>query len=391
MNIKSIDNLIVSNKTIIIRTDFNVPMINGNISDNTRIIQSKDTIQELRKKGGKIVIISHMGRPNGHIVPNLSLLPVVKELSKILNTKVLFSDSCITDKTKFLINDLKKGDVILLENLRFNKDEKKNDNTFAEKLAKYGNIFVNDAFSVSHRKHASIDAITQYLPSYAGRLMEKELNMLKKLQNPKSPIMVIIGGAKISSKINLLNNMATRVDTIAIVGGMANTFLYALGYNVGKSLCEKELCGKALNILDKLKERNCNIILPTDVVVSYKKKSIIVNSNNVLDNQIILDAGPQTCNKIINAIDNSKTLIWNGSLGMTEITPFDIGTTFVAKHASKKTNCGKLISIAGGGDTVLALKNANCLDDFTYVSLAGGAFLEWLEHKCLPGITHLVI
>lgn len=395
MAIQPIDQVDIQNKTVIVRVDFNVPMTEGKVADNTRILQSLPTIQWLRDQGAKVVLISHLGRPKGQRVAEMSLRPVAAALHKLLKKgSVYFSDETIGQRPASLIESLKPGEVALLENLRFNMGEELDDENFAAKLAGFADIYVNDAFSVSHRAHASVSAITRQLPSYAGMLLSKELKILdEKLNRPKHPVMAIVGGAKISSKIGLLKSLTHRVDTLAIVGGMANTFLYAQGFEVGKSLCEVERQGEAVQILAELARRGCKVILPTDVVVAPAPepgvRSSITKVEVVPPDQMILDVGPLTSTQIMRAIDHARTLIWNGALGMTEIPPFEYATMTVARHTAARTKAGDIISVAGGGDTVAALNQASCFDDFSYVSMAGGAFLEWLQGYPLPGIEAL--
>ena len=393
MTIKNLNHAEFDNKTVLVRVDFNVPMEGKKITDATRILQSLPTIQELRDKGAKVVLMSHMGRPGGQKHSSLSLRPVAAELHNHLGD-VYFSDEVIGQVPTALVESLKPGEVALLENLRFHIGEEKNDETFAAKLALLGDLYVNDAFSASHRAHASVCAITEHLPSYAGRVMEKEVATLEDtLNRPKTPLMAIVGGAKISTKIGLLKSFAHRVDTLAVVGGMANTFLYAMGFEVGTSLCEESQVEEAMGILQELSKRSCKIILPIDAVVAVGPragvKSIIVDHTDVPEDQMILDVGPQTIDHIKEAINESQTLIWNGALGVTEVAPFEYGTTVVARHVASQTKAGRLISVAGGGDTVAALNQASCFDDLTYVSMAGGAFLEWVQGYPLPGIEAL--
>lgn len=395
MSIKTLDHAEVKNKTVLVRVDFNVPMEDGKVADNTRILEAIPTIQELRDQGAKVVLMSHMGRPKGQRMADLSLRPVAAVLNELLGgVSVYFSDESIGQAPTSLVDSLKPGEVALLENLRFHAGEEADDDNFAAKLAMVADLYVNDAFSVSHRAHASVSAITGHLPSYAGRLLERELKALEShLTRPKHPLMAIVGGAKISTKMGLLKSLAHRVDTLAIVGGMANTFLYAQGHTVGKSLFEEDQAEEAARILVALEQRGCNVILPTDVVVAPSLergvKSSIVDNSAVPQDQMILDAGTETLNRMMRAVDHAKTLIWNGALGVTEVAPFEYGTTVVARHAAERTKEGLLVSLAGGGDTVAALNQASCFDDFTYVSMAGGAFLEWIQGYPLPGLEAL--
>ena len=385
MTIKTLDPINVENKTVLVRVDFNVPMKDGRITDVTRIVESLPTLLELHKKGAKIILISHLGRPKGKDSA-LSLKPVAEELQRHMKSTAIHF-STIENYTP-----QSPGDITLLENIRFYPEEEQDDDTLAQKLASLADIYVNDAFSVSHRAHASVSAITRYLPSYAGRLLGKEITTLEEtLTHPARPLMAIVGGAKISTKLSLLKNLASRVQILALGGGMANTFLHALGYGVGASLCERDMAEEALSILEILKQNNCQVILPQDVAIAQNLQGVskIVDIASMPDDQMILDIGPKTAQAMMEAIDRSKTLVWNGELGVTEISPFDHGTTTVACHVALRTKEHALKSIAGGGDTVAALKHAQCFDDFTYVSMAGGAFLEWLEGDTLPGIEAL--
>lgn len=395
MKLSTLDQVDVAGKIVLVRADYNVPLKNNKVSDATRIKKSVQTIQELREKKARIVLISHLGRPKGHHIPEFSLRPVAASLYKELGqVPVFFSDETIGRTAASLIDSLQPGEVALLENLRFHSEEELNDENFAAKLAQLADIYVNDAFSVCHRSHASVDAITRFLPSYAGRLLQEEIKQLElHLNTPRRPVMAIVGGAKISTKLNLLKSLAQRVDVLAIGGGMANTFLYAQGYEVGQSLCEKEMKHEAVQILAELTRRGCTTILPSDVVVAPEPvpgiKSRIVPITEVPQDQMILDVGPKTIDDIVSNIDHCNTLIWNGSIGVNEIPPFEYATMLIARHAAMQTQSGKLISVAGGGDTAAALNQASCYDDFTYVSMGGGAFLEWLESKPMPGIEAL--
>ena len=395
MAIKTLDQVDVKGKRVLVRVDFNVPIAHGRVMDRTRIEESLPTIQELRQKGAKVILLSHAGRPNDPSDQDLSLQPIAMELSELLRGEpIYFAEDCTGRIPNILVNNLSPGEVILLENLRFHKEEEANDPFFATQLASLGDLYVNDAFSVSHRAHASVVQITKHLPSYAGRLLEKELHMLENtLTRPSHPFMAIVGGAKVSTKISLLKSLAHRVDTLAIVGAMANTFLYAAGYDVGRSLYEETMVAEAIHILEELMRRNCQVILPKDCVVAEAPregvKSLLVSVEDIPQDQMILDAGIMTLGDITEAIDQSKTVVWNGALGVSEVPPFDYGTKSVARHIAEKTKSGAMISIAGGGDTVAALNQAGCLKDFTYVSMAGGAFLEWLQGYPLPGLEAL--
>lgn len=382
---------VVTNKNVILRVDINVPVENGIISDDTRIKAVIPTIQYLIKNQAKVILISHFDRPEGKVVPEMSLKQLVGRIEELLGQKIKFVDDCIGEKVSQAVSSTGYGEVILLENLRFYKGETKNDPEFARALASLGNLYVNDAFSCSHRAHASIVGVAEILKSCAGLLLESEIDNLENLvANPKKPMLAIVGGSKVSTKIDLLNALITKAEAIFIAGGMANTFLYAMGNNVGKSLCEKDLKDLALEILASAKKNNCQIILPKDVVVCKKLENGTAVRNvdiaDVADDDIIADVGQKTILDLATKIENLKTIVWNGPLGAFEIKPFDQATTALAKIVAEKTKAGKLISVAGGGDVVCALNESGFIDDFSYISTAGGAFLEWLEGKSLPGI-----
>lgn len=384
----------VKDKRVLLRVDFNVPLEHGKVADKSRIMAALPTIQELQKKGAKVIILSHLGRPKGAHNATYSLKSVVRALEQCLGTSVEFSPEVIGSKAKGLVDALKAGQVLLLENVRFYAGEEKNAPHFAEQLAEFGDIYVNDAFSVSHRAHASVEGITHYLPSYAGRLVEKEIKTLDKhLHHPERPLMALLGGAKISTKLVLLKSLLEKVDLMAIGGGMAGTFLYARGYEVGKSLCEPSMKLEALDILKEAKKRAIEVILPVDVVVATDSNGGVpyetVSIDHIKPDQMILDVGPKTVEKILDMIDKAKTVVWNGPFGRVEVEPFNRGTTALAKHIGARTHMRKLSSISGGGDTAAILNQAGCFDEFTYVSMAGGAFLEWLEGHPLPGIEAL--
>jgi phosphoglycerate kinase len=392
--IPTLDHVDVKGKRVLLRVDFNVPLEHGKVADKSRILAALPTLQELQKKGAKIILMSHLGRPKGRVNDAYSLKPVVAVLEQCLGTPVEFSSETIRPTVKDLVDGLKPSQILLLENVRFYPGEEKNDPYFAEQLGGLGDIYVNDAFSVSHRAHASVEGITHYLPAYAGRLVEKELKTLDKhLHHPEKPLMAILGGAKISTKLLLLKNLLEKVDLMAIGGGMAGTFLYARGYEIGKSLCEPSMKLEALDILKEAKRRDIEVILPVDVVVATGSNGGVtyetVSIDHIKPDQMILDVGPKTVEKILDMVDEAKTIVWNGPLGRVEIEPFDRGTTAIAKHIGARTHMGKLSSISGGGDTAAVLNHAGCFDQFTYVSMAGGAFLEWLEGHPLPGIEAL--
>ncbi|MGO4704989.1 phosphoglycerate kinase [Microvirga sp. 2MCAF38] len=390
---RTLDQADVKGKRVLVRVDLNVPMDNGKVTDATRIERVLPTIQEIADKGGKVILLAHFGRPKGRD-PKESLKPVAEALSKHLARHVSFADDCIGEVAQRAVAALRSEDILLLENTRFHAGEEKNDKDFVTELAKLGDIYVNDAFSAAHRAHASTEGLARVLPAYAGRTMQAELDALTKgLEAPARPLVAIVGGAKVSSKIDLLENLVAKVDALVIGGGMANTFIHASGLNVGKSLAEKDLAATALRIIEKAREANCAIILPVDGVCAKEFKAHAENHtygiDAIPDDQMILDVGSQSVERINAAINDAKTLVWNGPLGAFEIAPFDQGTVAAARHAAQRTKAGKLVSVAGGGDTVAALNHAGVADDFSYVSTAGGAFLEWLEGKALPGVEAL--
>jgi phosphoglycerate kinase len=382
-------------KRVLLRGDLNVPMAGGAVSDATRIERLVPTITELAAKGCRVVVMSHFDRPKGKIVPEMSLKPLVAPLSKALGDKaVSFAEDCIGEKAQSVIEVLKDGEVALLENLRFHPGEEANDPEFVKALAALGDIFVNDAFSAAHRAHASTEGLAHALPSAAGRLMQAELQALENaLVAPTRPVMAVVGGSKVSSKLDVLINLVGRVDRLVIGGAMANTFLYALGTDVGTSLCERDLADTARNVMAKADEAGCLVMLPADVVVADRLEANIatevVRVAGVPDDKMILDVGPESANALAAALSECRTVLWNGPLGAFEFKPFDEGTNIVAREAARLTRAGKLLSVAGGGDTVAALAAAGVLEDFSYVSTAGGAFLEWLEGKELPGVAAL--
>lgn len=393
-NFKTLNDLDCKHKKILLRGDLNVPMREGKITDTTRLERLAPTILELVKKDAKVIVCSHFDRPKGTIVPTMSLKPVGEALAGILKIPVAFADDCIGPDAQKAVDAMKDGDVLLLENTRFHAGEEKNDPVLSKELAALADFYVDDAFSSSHRAHASTEGVTKFLPSFAGRLMEAELNALNlALDHPKRPVGAIVGGSKISTKLDLLSNMVNKVDVLIVGGAMANTFLAAQGVKVGKSLQEKEMHETALEIMKKAQERGCKILLPVDVVVAGELKANtatkVVAIDSVPDDQMILDVGPKTVELLNKSLAGLKTLVWNGPLGAFEIAPFDQATTAVAKEVARLTKVGQLESVGGGGDTVSALKHAGVLHDLSYVSTAGGAFLEWLEGKALPGIVAL--
>ena len=384
----------LSGQTALVRVDFNVPMEDGKVSDDTRLKAALPTIHRLREAGAKVVLLAHFDRPKGERVASMSLRPVVEPLELLLHGPVRFADDCVGDEAKAAVADLDAGGVLLLENVRFHKGEEKNDPAFAAQLAELGDLYVNDAFSAAHRAHASTEGLAHLLPAYAGEQMRLELTALDKaLGNPERPVMGIVGGSKVSTKLDLLRNLVTKLDKLAIGGGMANTFLYAQGHDVGGSLCEKDLAETAREIIEEARRQGCELLLPVDVVVAKGVKPGIESGVRALDriaaDDLILDAGPETVARLARAMDLSKTLIWNGPLGVFEVPPFDKATVAAAKHAAELAKAGKLVAVAGGGDTVAALNHAGTADDMTFVSTAGGAFLEWMEGKVLPGVEAL--
>ncbi|MBB4004894.1 MAG: phosphoglycerate kinase [Aurantimonas endophytica] len=388
---KTLDDVEIAGKRVLLRVDLNVPMQDGKVGDTTRIERILPTIKELVDKGGRVILLAHFGRPKGKPNPDMSLEPLAPILSDMLGQPVGFSDDCVGPVAEGIVGALEDGNVVLMENTRFHAGEEANDEDFVTRLAALGDIYVNDAFSAAHRAHASTEGLARHLPSYAGRTMQAELEALEKgLGDPERPVVAVVGGAKVSTKIDLLQNLVGRVDALVIGGGMANTFLAAQGKHVGKSLCEHDLADTAHRILAAAKESGCAIVLPVDAVVAREFKagaaSDIVAVDNVPEDAMILDAGPDTVAAVTAWLDKAKTLVWNGPLGAFEIQPFDKATMAAARHAAELTRAGKLVSVAGGGDTVAALNQAGVADDFTYVSTAGGAFLEWMEGKPLPGV-----
>ena len=396
MTFRTLQGADLKGKTALVRVDFNVPMDDGQITDDTRLRAALPTIELLSKAGAKVVLLAHFDRPKGKRVPEMSLKPVLPTLSALVGHDVAWADDCIGADAKATVDGLKPGGVALLENLRYHAGEEKNEPAFAAELAKLGDIYVNDAFSAAHRAHASTEGLAKLLPAYPGLSMERELNALDAaLGNPQRPVIGIVGGSKVSTKLDLLKNLVTRLDKLAIGGGMANTFLYAQGHDVGASYCEKDLAETAREIIRLAGQSNCKLFLPIDIVVAEQMaKGVptrVRNLGNVDEHERILDAGPETVERLKRAMGNSKTLIWNGPLGVFEIPPFDRGTVEAAKEAAKLAKEGKLVAVAGGGDTVSAMHHAGVADDLTFISTAGGAFLEWMEGKVLPGVEALKI
>jgi len=394
MTFKTLDDADLSGKRALVRVDFNVPMADGRVSDDTRLRAALPTIEKLRKGGAKVILIAHFDRPKGKRVPEMSLKPVVEPLAKLLGAPVAFADDCIGPSAKAAVDAMKPGDVLLLENVRYHAGEEKNDPEFAKALAENGDLYVNDAFSAAHRAHASTDGLAHVLPAYAGEQMRRELDALDAaLGAPKRPVLGIVGGSKVSTKLDLLNNLVGKLDRLAIGGGMANTFLAAQGVDVGASLCEHDLADTARQIMATARQKGCDLLLPIDVVTAEEVKpgaaSAVRELAAIGPADRILDAGPQTLAKLIAAIDASATLVWNGPLGVFEVPPFDKATVEAARHAAQRAKSGQLVAVAGGGDTVAALNVAGVTEDFSFVSTAGGAFLEWMEGKVLPGVAAL--
>ncbi|MDG1430080.1 MAG: phosphoglycerate kinase [Paracoccaceae bacterium] len=390
MGWKTLDDMELDGKIVVTRVDINVPVDNGKVTDATRIERIKPTIEDILAKGGKPVLLAHFGRPKGQYVPEMSLRITLPTLESVLGRPVIF----IERPSRELIEAEASDAVILVENTRFTEMEEKNDPMMAKFLSSLGDVYCNDAFSAAHRAHASTEGIARLLPSCAGRLMAAELTALENaLGKPQRPVVAVVGGAKVSTKLELLGNLVGKVDHLVIGGGMANTFLAAQGVDVGKSLAEHEMTDIAMEILGKAIIAGCEIILPTDVVVAREFAANAANETVAADacpaDAMILDAGPDSVAKIAATLDNAKTLIWNGPLGAFEIEPFDTATNAAAAKAAELSKAGNLISVAGGGDTVAALNKAGAAQDFTYISTAGGAFLEWMEGKTLPGVAAL--
>jgi phosphoglycerate kinase len=391
---RTLGDLDLRGKRALVRVDFNVPMADGKVSDDTRLRAALPTIERLRKGGAKVVLLAHFDRPKGKVVPSMSLKPVVAPLERLLGAPVAFAGDCVGDEVAEAVAGLPDGGVLLLENLRFHGGEEANDAAFARQLAANGDLYVNDAFSAAHRAHASTEAIARILPSCAGEAMRRELTHLDAaLGHPRRPVLGVVGGAKVSTKLELLRNLIGKLDQLAIGGGMANTFLAAQGWAVGASFCEHDLAATAKEIIELAAARGCELLLPIDVVVADEAApgaaARVCELGDVGDGERILDAGPATVARLEAAMDRAATLVWNGPLGVFEMPPFDAATVAAARHAAALAKAGKLIAVAGGGDTVAALNHAGVADDFTFVSTAGGAFLEWLEGKTLPGVAAL--
>jgi phosphoglycerate kinase len=391
---RTLDDASVSGKRVLLRVDLNVPMEHGKVTDATRIDRVLHTIREIAKKGGKVILLAHFGRPKGGPDEANSLRPVAAAVAEHLKQPVAFAPDCVGEVAAKAIAAMKDGDVLLLENTRFHKGEEKNDPAFVDELARLGDLYVNDAFSAAHRAHASTEGVAHKLPAFVGRAMQAELEALgKALDAPKRPLVAIVGGAKISSKLDLLGNLVAKVDALVIGGGMANTFLNAQGYPVGKSLCEKDLAETARAIMAKAQETRCTILLPVDAIVAFH---FVANSPShdygvdaIPEAGMMLDIGQLSIDRIKATINEAETVVWNGPLGAFELAGFEQGTYQLAHHVAARTKEGKLVSVAGGGDTVAALNGAGVAHDFSYVSTAGGAFLEWMEGKALPGVEAL--
>ncbi len=393
-NVKSIENVDVKGKTVLVRADLNVPMDNGRVTDTVRIDRFAPTASYLADQGARVVILSHFGRPKGVRQPSMCLEPVAKALAKALDRPVGFAQECVGEVAEKAVWDMQDGDIVMLENLRFHPEEEADSENFARRLAVLGDIYVNDAFSCSHRAHASTHAITRQLPSYAGLSLMKELNALSAvLGSPQKPVAALVGGAKVSSKITVLEALIPTMDAIIVGGGMANTFLLAKGYPIGKSLAEPDFVDTANQIMAAAEKAGCEIVLPVDLVAATEfaegADNAVIPVGEDPGERMVLDVGPASIKDLTDRLGNTKTLLWNGPLGAFEIDPFGAGTFAVAKAAAELTKAGKLITVAGGGDTVAALNAAGASDDFTYISTAGGAFLEWLEGKELPGVAAL--
>jgi phosphoglycerate kinase len=393
-SIKTLDGLDVKGKRILVRADLNVPVENGHVADATRINRVLPTINALRENGAKVIVLSHLGRPKGERSPETSLRPVAAKLQELLGAPVRFFDDCIGPEVKSGLESLEDGDVAMLENLRYHKGETANDIDFAKELAALGDIYVDDAFSSAHRAHASVEAIAHLMPSYAGFLMMAEIDAVgRAIEDPKRPVMAIVGGAKVSTKIDVLANLVTRMDVVVVGGGMANTFLHAQGVNVGNSLYEPDFVETVKEVAAKAKASGCEIVLPVDEVIAKELapgvETRVCDVDAIPSDMMVLDQGPKSIERLKQRLREMKTLLWNGPLGAFEIEPFGKGTLALAHEAGKLSREGKLISVAGGGDTVRALNMAGVAQDFTYVSTAGGAFLEWLAGRQLPAVAAL--
>ena len=394
MPFRTLDDLDLRGKRVLVRVDINVPVRDGRVTDRTRMEAIRPTVREIVDKGGHPILLAHFGRPKGKPVPDMSLAPLAPTLSEVLGLPVEFAPDCIGPETKTFVETLPPGQVLLLENTRFHAGEEANDPHFANELARVGDVYVNDAFSAAHRAHASTEGVAHLLPSAAGRLMQAEIEALERaLTAPDRPVIAVVGGAKVSTKLDLLGNLLARVDQIVIGGAMANTFLAARGIDVGRSLVERDLADTARRIMSEAEARGCALVLPTDVVVAAELRegaeAHTVSAQACPPDMMILDAGPATVADICARFEGAKTVVWNGPLGAFETPPFDAATAACARKAAELTEAGRLLTVAGGGDTVAALHAAGVADRFSYVSTAGGAFLEWLEGKTLPGVAAL--
>lgn len=392
---RALDDLDAASTRVLVRVDLNVPMAGDEISDLTRIDRVTPTLTALSEAGAKVIVLSHFGRPKGEVLAAMSLAPLAEPLFRALGGQpVTFAGDCIGPVAEQAVSAMADGDILLLENLRFHAGEEKNHGDFADALARLGDAYVNDAFSAAHRAHASVVGIAERLPAYAGRLMAAELGALDaSLENPRRPVAAVVGGAKVSSKLDVLGNLVGRVDALIIGGGMANTFLHAQGIAVGKSLCERDMADTARTILDRAADAGCEVLLPVDGVTATKFEAgaprDTVAIRHVADDAMILDVGPATATAIAEHLATMATVVWNGPLGAFELDGLDAGTNTIAQAVAKLTRDGTMTSVAGGGDTIAALAKAGVLDDFSYISTAGGAFLEWLEGKPLPGVAAL--
>ena len=390
----TLDSAELKGRRVLVRVDFNTPMADGRVSDDTRLRAALPTIARLRESGAKVILMAHFDRPKGQRVESMSLRPVVAPLAELLGAPVAFADDCVGVAAAKAIAAMSDGDVLLLENLRFHPGEEANDADFARALAENGDLYVGDAFSAAHRAHASTEAIARLLPAHAGEAMRAELAALDAaLGHPRHPVLGIVGGSKVSTKLDLLRNLIGKLDALAIGGGMANTFLAAQGWDVAASYCEHDLTEVARDIIDAAALGGCELLLPIDIVVAERaapgEAARVRELGEMDEGERILDAGPRTTARLQAAMDHAATLVWNGPLGVFETPPFDHATVAAARHAAALAKAGKLIAVAGGGDTVAALNHAGVADDFTFVSTAGGAFLEWLEGKTLPGVAAL--
>ena len=394
MAFRTLEGVELKGRRALVRVDFNTPMAGGRVSDDTRLRSALPTIARLRDGGAKVILMAHFDRPKGQRVESMSLRPVVAPLAALIGAPVAFADGCVGESAAKAVASMADGEVVLLENLRFHPGEEVNDPAFARALAANGDLYVDDAFSAAHRAHASTEAIARLLPAYAGEAMRAELHALDAaLGHSKRPVLGVVGGSKVSTKLDLLRNLIGKLDQLAIGGGMANTFLAAQGWEVAASYCEHDLTDTARDIIDAAAIGGCELLLPIDIVVAERaapgEAARVRKLGEIDDNERILDAGPKTIARLEAAMDRAATLVWNGPLGVFETPPFDHATVAAARHAAARAKAGRLIAVAGGGDTVAALKHAGVVDDFTFVSTAGGAFLEWLEGKTLPGVAAL--